>query len=80
MRDQDVNVSSEAVMNCIPVYDCYVLDSGPLLHRLPWKKGDTNDAMVKSYADFTEKQQWCSMITNTVLLSKVSPPETRTKI
>ena len=33
--------------------DCYVLDGGSLLHRLPWKKGDSYNAVAESYVDFT---------------------------
>ncbi|KAH3755111.1 hypothetical protein DPMN_189796 [Dreissena polymorpha] len=36
------------------------------------KKGDTPNAIAKSYADFTDKQQSCSMVTKTVLISKIS--------
>ena len=39
-------------MNSIPKTDCYVLDGGCLLHRLPWKKGDSYNAIAESYADF----------------------------
>ncbi|KAH3817476.1 hypothetical protein DPMN_119012 [Dreissena polymorpha] len=72
MRDQAVNILSQAAMNCIPESDCYVLDGGSLLHCLPWKRCDTNTAIAESYADFTDKQQWCTMITKTVLISKIS--------
>ncbi|KAH3877154.1 hypothetical protein DPMN_001011 [Dreissena polymorpha] len=51
MRDQAVNISSEAVINCIPESDCYVLDGCSLFHRLQWKKGDTNNAIALSYKD-----------------------------
>ena len=40
-------------MNSIPKTDCYVLDGGSLLHRLPWKKGDSYNAIAESYADCT---------------------------
>ena len=40
-------------MNSIPETDCYVLDGGSLLHRLPWKKGDSYYAIAESYGDFT---------------------------
>ena len=40
-------------MNSIPKTDCYVLDGGSLLHRLPWKKSDSYNAIAESYADFT---------------------------
>ncbi|KAH3851613.1 hypothetical protein DPMN_094095 [Dreissena polymorpha] len=59
-------------MNCIDETDCYVLDGGTLLNRLPWAKCETNNVIAESYADFTDKQQWCSMVTKTVLLSKIS--------
>ena len=40
-------------MNYIPKTDCYVLDGGSFLHRLPWKKDDSYNAIAESYADFT---------------------------
>ena len=53
IRYHAVDLSSEAVMNSIPKTDCYVLDGGPLLHRLPWKKGDSYNAIAEYYGDFT---------------------------
>jgi len=53
IREYAANLSSEAVMNSIPEIDCYVLDGGSLLHRLPWKKGNSYNAIAESYADFT---------------------------
>ena len=40
-------------MNSIPKTDWYVLDGGYLIHRLPWKKGDSYSAIAESYADLT---------------------------
>jgi len=40
-------------MNSLPETDCYVLDGGSLLHRLPWKTGDSCGAIAECYADFT---------------------------
>ena len=53
IRYHAVDLSSEAAMNSIPKTDCYVLDGGSLLHRLPWKKGDSYNAIAESYAYFT---------------------------
>jgi len=53
IRDHAADLSSEAVMNSIPKTDCYVLDGDSLLHHLPWKKGDSYNAIAESYADFT---------------------------
>ena len=53
IRDNASDLPSEAVMNSIPKTDCHVLDGGSLLHRLPWKKGDSYNAIAESYADFT---------------------------
>ena len=55
--DHVADLSSEAVINSIPKTDCYVLllDGGSLLHRSPWKKGDSYNAIAESYADFTVK-------------------------
>ncbi|XP_068246882.1 uncharacterized protein [Palaemon carinicauda] len=53
IRDHVAAFSSEAVINSKPKTDCYVLDGGSLLHRLPWKKGDSYYTIAESYADFT---------------------------
>ena len=53
IRDHATDLSSEALMNSLPETDCYVLDGGSLLHRLPWKTGDSYGAIAESYADFT---------------------------
>ena len=53
IRDHAADLLSECVMNSIPKTDCYVLDGGSLLHRLPWKKRDSYNAIAESYADFT---------------------------
>ena len=53
IRDHAADLSSETVMNSIHKTYCYVLDGGSLLHRLPWKKGDSYNAIAESYADFT---------------------------
>ena len=53
IRYHAVDLSSEALMNYIPKTDCYVLDGGSLLHCLPWKKGNSYNAIAESYADFT---------------------------
>jgi len=47
------DLSSEAVMDTAPVTDCYVLDGGSLLHRLPWNKRDSYGTIAESYAEFT---------------------------
>ena len=36
-----------------PKTDHYVLDGGSLLHRVPWKAGDSYGSIAQSYADFT---------------------------
>ncbi|KAH3710743.1 hypothetical protein DPMN_070237 [Dreissena polymorpha] len=66
MRDQAVKVSSEVEMNGISESECYMLDGASLLHRLPWKKGDTNNAIAKSSADLRTR-------------SFYHTPETRTR-
>jgi len=40
-------------MNSLPETDCYVLHGGSLLHRLPWKTGDSYGAIAECYGDFT---------------------------
>ena len=46
-------LASEIVTVSKSITDCYVLDGGSLLHRLPWNKGDTYGAIAESYATFT---------------------------
>ena len=53
IQEYTKDVSSEAVMNTVPATDCYVLDGGSLLHRLPWNKGDSYGTIAESYAEFT---------------------------
>ena len=33
----------------------YVLDGGSLLHRIPWTRGSTFTAIIKSYADYVSR-------------------------
>ena len=56
IRYHATDLSSEAVMNPLPETDCYVLDGGSLLHRLPWKTGDSYGAIAACYADFTVRR------------------------
>jgi hypothetical protein len=53
IREYIKDFSSEAVMDTVPATDCYVLDGGSLLHRLPWDKGDSYGTIAESYAEFT---------------------------
>lgn len=39
--------------NSTPITEHYVLDGGSLLHRVPWKPGDSYGTIARSYADFT---------------------------
>ena len=50
--DYSSKVSSEAIIDIAPKTECYVLDGGSLLHRLPWKLGDSYGAIAQSYIDF----------------------------
>ena len=48
------NVSSNAILeNTKPKTEHYVLDGGSLLHRLPWKTGDSYGDIAKKYGEFT---------------------------
>ena len=53
IRDHVTDLSSEAVLYSVPETDCYVLDGGSLLHRVPWMTGQTYGAIADSYAEFT---------------------------
>ena len=43
----------EVVKESAPKTDYYVLDGESLLHRVPWKAGDSYGSIAQSYADFT---------------------------
>lgn len=47
--------SDKTVMDTIPSTEHYVLDGGSLVHRVPWKRGDSYGAIAQSYADFTTR-------------------------
>ena len=43
----------DAILQSVPETECHVLDGGSLLHRVPWKPGETYGRIAESYADFT---------------------------
>ena len=45
--------ASDAILDTVPETDHYVLDGGSLLHRIPWKHGQSYGKIAQSYADFT---------------------------
>ena len=45
--------ASDAIIDTVPETDHYVLDGGSLLHRIPWKLGQSYGKIAQSYADFT---------------------------
>ena len=53
IMDHSSKVSCEAITDKLPKTEHYVLDGGSLLHRLPWKTGDSYGAIAQSYALFT---------------------------
>ena len=48
--------AGDAILDTVPSTELHVLDGGSLLHRLPWKSGDSYGTIVKSYADFNVQQ------------------------
>ena len=42
--------ASDAILDTVPETDHYVLD---VLHRIPWKHGQSYGKIAQSYADFT---------------------------
>ena len=44
--------ASDAIIDTVPETDHYVLDGGSLLHRIPWKHGQSYGKIAQSYADF----------------------------
>ena len=46
------NFSDDDDDDDVPETGCYVIDGGSLLHRFPWKTGDSYGAIAESYADF----------------------------
>ena len=55
-------MSSEAIIDIAPKTECYVLDGGSLLHRLPWKLGDSYGAIAQSYVDFTNRHYGLAIV------------------
>ena len=45
--------ASAAILNSVPETECYVLDGGSLLHRIPWMQGESYGDIVQKYTDFT---------------------------
>lgn len=45
--------ASDAILNSVPETECYILDGGSLLRRIPWKHGESYGEIAQSYADFT---------------------------
>ena len=42
----------DAILQSVPETQCHVLDGGSVLHRVPWKPGETYGRIAESYADF----------------------------
>ncbi len=45
--------ASDAILQSVPETESHVLDGGSLLHRIPWKRGQSYGEIAQSYADFT---------------------------
>src|SRR6218665_610878 len=48
--------ASDGIVDFVPETERHVLDVGSLLHRIPWKKGESYGTIAQSYADFTVRQ------------------------
>src|SRR6218665_1511481 len=46
----------DGILDFVPDTERHVLDGGSLLHRIPWKKGESYGTIAQSYADFTVRQ------------------------
>ena len=55
IADYACSLSNKAVTNNVIKTDCYALDGGSLIHRVPWKKGSTYGDIVNTYVEFTCK-------------------------
>ncbi len=53
ISDHSSKVLSEAMSDPAPKTEQYVLDGGSLVHRFPWKTGDSYGMIAQSYANFT---------------------------
>ena len=45
--------ASDAILQSVPEKESHVLDGDSLLHRIPWKRGQSYGEIAQSYADFT---------------------------
>lgn len=45
--------AQNAIQDSVSETEYHALDGGSLLHRTPWKKGETYGDIAQSYADFT---------------------------
>ena len=45
--------AQDAIQDSVPETEYHVLDGGSLLHRIPWKNGESYGDIAQSYADFT---------------------------
>jgi len=52
----------DVILYSAPETGCYVLDGGSLLHRMPWKSGDSYGRIAQLYADFTVRHYGSSEI------------------
>jgi len=42
----------------------YILDGGVLIHRLPWKVGQTNNDIVHMYTSYVTQKYTCVLVFN----------------
>lgn len=47
--------AKDAILDYVPETEYYVLDGGSLLHRIPWKHGDSYGGITQSYVAFTTR-------------------------
>jgi len=52
----------DAILDFVPETGCYVLDWGSLIHRMPWKPGDSYGRIAQLYADFTVRHYGSSAV------------------
>jgi len=59
-KPQPAHANSEhtpdGILYFVPETERHVLDGGSLLHRIPWKKGESCGTIAQSYADFTVRK------------------------
>ena len=60
IAEYSCKTSKEAVVDSTLLTEQYILDGGSLIHRLPWKNGDSYGVIAQNYAGVYYTPLWKS--------------------